>query len=58
MKTRPDILSPSGGKDGTPYFVERDIYDKTLDIIEKGIKNSQISIREKDEAQKRLNNNL
>jgi hypothetical protein len=43
-----------GGKDGTPYFVEREIYDKTLDIIEKGIKKSQISIREKNEAKKRL----
>jgi len=43
-----------GGKDGTPFFVERDIYDKTLEIMEKGIKNSKISIREKVEAQKRL----
>jgi len=43
-----------GGKDGTPYFVEKDIYDKTLDIVEKGIKRSQVSIREKNEAQKRL----
>jgi hypothetical protein len=44
-----------GGKDGTPYFVEKDIYDKTLDIIEKGIRRSQVSFREKDAAQKRLN---
>lgn len=44
-----------GGKDGTPYFVEKDIYDKTLDIMEKGIKLSQISIKEKNEAEKRLN---
>jgi len=26
-----------GGKDGTPYFVERDTYDSILKIIEKGI---------------------
>jgi hypothetical protein len=43
-----------GGKDGTPFFVERNVYNKLLDVIEKGIKNSQISIREKVEAQRRL----
>jgi len=43
-----------GGKDGTPFFVERNIYDKLLNIMEKGIKKSKISIREKVEAQKRL----
>ncbi len=44
-----------GGKDGTPFFVERDTYDKLLGIMEKGIKKSKISLREKIEAQKRLN---
>ena len=43
-----------GGKDGTPYFVERNIYDKTIEIIEKGIKKAKISNKEKTEAQKRL----
>ena len=43
-----------GGKDGTPYFVEKDIYDKTLELIERGIKKSAISNREKVEAQERL----
>ena len=43
-----------GGKDGTPFFVRKDIYDKLLDVIEKGIKKSKISIQEKIEAQKRL----
>ena len=43
-----------GGKDGTPFFVKRDVYDKLLDIMEKGIKKSKVSNREKDEAQKRL----
>jgi len=43
-----------GGKDGTPYPVDRKTYDKALEMIEKGIKKSQISLREKDEAQKRL----
>lgn len=43
-----------GGKDGTPYFVERDTYDKTLELIEKGIKKSAIPDREKVKAQERL----
>ena len=43
-----------GGKDGTPYFVHQDIYDNTLDIIERGIKKSQISDKEKDKAKQRL----
>ena len=47
-----------GGKDGTPYFVEREIYDKTIEVIEKGIKRAQISNKEKDEAQRRLVKNL
>ena len=47
-----------GGKDGTPFFVKRDVYDKLLDIMEKGIKKSKISNKEKDEAQKRLNKTL
>ena len=43
-----------GGKDGTPEFVDRHLYDKILDIMEKGIKRGKISIREKNETQKRL----
>lgn len=43
-----------GGKDGTPYFVDRKTYDKTLDLMNKGILKSQASLREKDEAQGRL----
>ncbi len=45
-----------GGKDGTPYFPKRQELDRTIEILEKGIKKSRISIREKTEAQKRLNN--
>ena len=44
-----------GGKDGTPFPVDKEIYDKTLEFMERGIKKSNISIREKNEAQKRLN---
>jgi hypothetical protein len=43
-----------GGKDGTPYPVERSTYDNVLEILEKGIKKSKITIREKVEAQRRL----
>jgi len=43
-----------GGKDGTPTPINRPIYDKLLEIVEKGIGKSQISIREKIEAQRRL----
>jgi len=43
-----------GGKDGTPYPVDRETYDKTLEIINKGILKSQVSIREKVEAQRKL----
>lgn len=41
-------------KNGTPFFVKRDVYDKLLDIMEEGIKKSKISNREKDEAQRKL----
>jgi len=43
-----------GGKDGTPFPVDKGTYDKTLEVLEKGIKKSSVSIREKTEAQKRL----
>jgi len=43
-----------GGKDGVPFPVNRQVYDKTLDIIEKGIKKSQISRKEKIGALNRL----
>jgi len=45
-----------GGKDGTPYFVDRLTLDKTIEILERGIRKSKISEREKTEAQKRLQN--
>jgi len=44
-----------GGKDGTPYFVEKETYDKTIQAIENGIKKSSISEREKIKAHQRLN---
>ena len=43
-----------GGKDGTPFFVERNTYDRVLDVMEKGIKKSKINLSEKQSALKRL----
>lgn len=45
-----------GGKDFTPFPVYRKTYDRTIEILEKGIEKSKISIREKLEAKKRLDN--
>ena len=47
-----------GGKDGTPTPVDRPLYDVLLNIMEKGIKKSKVSNKEKAEAQKRLNRAL
>lgn len=43
-----------GGKDGTPMPVDRLGLDRTIELLEKGIKKSQVSLREKTAAQKRL----
>lgn len=43
-----------GGKDGTPFPVDRGVYDQTLAIMEKGIKKSPISLSEKEKAFQRL----
>lgn len=43
-----------GGKDGTPFPVDRATYDRMLDAMEKGIKNSKMNQREIDKAKERL----
>lgn len=43
-----------GGKDGTPYFPKKEEIDKTIEILERGIKKAKLSLKEKDRAQKRL----
>jgi len=43
-----------GGKDGTPYFVERETYDKTLNILEKAIEKVEISFKEKEKIKRKL----
>lgn len=45
-----------GGKDGTPYPVDRRTYDQTIDILRKAINRSQLSITEKNKAVRRLMN--
>ncbi|MDD2696987.1 MAG: DUF763 domain-containing protein [Candidatus Pacebacteria bacterium] len=47
-----------GGKDGTPFPVDRATYDKTLEIMERGIEKSLISLREKVQARNRLKEKL
>jgi len=43
-----------GGKDGTPYKVDRVTYDKTISVLEKGIEMAKISLKEKEMAKQRL----
>ncbi|MFH0936844.1 MAG: DUF763 domain-containing protein [Candidatus Daviesbacteria bacterium] len=43
-----------GGKDGTPYPVDRPTYDQTIETLRKALQKSKISPLEKDKALKRL----
>ena len=43
-----------GGKDGTPFFVRKDVYNELLEVMEKGIKKSNIRYQEKSAALQRL----
>ena len=44
-----------GGKDGTPYPIDRDTYDKTLNVLEKAVVKSSLGGREKDETIRKIN---
>lgn len=44
-----------GGKDGVPFPVDRPVYDRTIELMEKGIKKSFLSLSEKEKALRRLN---
>lgn len=44
-----------GGKDGTPYSPQASELDRTIQILEKGIKKSKVSLKEKTKAYQRLN---
>ncbi|PJE68995.1 DUF763 domain-containing protein, partial [Candidatus Shapirobacteria bacterium CG10_big_fil_rev_8_21_14_0_10_38_14] len=60
--TKPSYKDPArysfsvGGKDGTPFPVDRGVYDQTLEIMERGIQKSKINLTEKQKALKRLAN--
>ncbi len=43
-----------GGKDATPYPIDRQTYDETISILEKAVSKSRIEISEKNKALKRL----
>jgi hypothetical protein len=43
-----------GGKDGHPYPVDRDVYDRTIEILRGAIEKARIGDRDKMEAIKRL----
>ena len=44
-----------GGKDGIPYPVDRKTYDQSIELLRKAIHKTKLSIREKNEAENRLN---
>jgi hypothetical protein len=44
-----------GGKDGTPFPVDRKTYDKTIEIMKNAVQSSRIGNTEKIETVKRLN---
>jgi hypothetical protein len=43
-----------GGKDGTPFPVDKSTYDKTIEVLQKAINRSAIDRSEKVQAFKRL----
>jgi len=43
-----------GGKDGTPYPVDRVTYERSIDLLERAIKQAQLGNRERLEALRRL----
>jgi hypothetical protein len=44
-----------GGKDGIPYPVDRETYDKSIALLRRAINNTKMDIKEKNEAVGRLN---
>jgi len=44
-----------GGKDGIPYPVDRETYDRSIELLAKAIHRTRLGISEKNEAIKRLN---
>ena len=44
-----------GGKDGHPYSVDKEVYDSSIEILRKALKQSKVGNSEKMDAIKRLN---
>ena len=44
-----------GGKDGIPYPVDRQTYDRSIELLQKAINKTRLGISEKNEAMGRLN---
>ncbi len=47
-----------GGKDGTPYPVDKEVYDHTIEVLEEDIKQAEVPQKDKKHAMKRLNSLL
>lgn len=47
-----------GGKDGTPYPVDKKVYDSTIEVLEEDIKRAEVPRKDKDHALKRLSSFL
>jgi hypothetical protein len=58
--TRPSFKDPTrfsfahGGKDGHPYPVDREVYDKTVGVLQEAIGKVRVGDRTKMEAIRRL----
>ena len=58
--TRASLADPArysfahGGKDGTPYPVDRKTYDKTIDVLHNALNRAKVDRMEKVKAFKRL----
>jgi len=45
-----------GGKDGTPYEVDRPTYDKAISLMQKAVRKSRIGLTDKEKIVRRLEN--
>jgi len=43
-----------GGKDSVPEPIDKEVYDKVLGVMEKGINQSEVETKQKDQAKRRL----
>lgn len=46
-----------GGKDGTPFFVDRPTYDQTIEVMKEVVRKTNLTAYEKDKVLKRLGYN-